>query len=325
MIPLMALLLAASGEPVGLHYAAARRDARLIREAFVETNHIYREAADAEGEKREELYREAARRYAAIAFLGTRRSNGYVLYNLGNARFRLGEYGRAIAAYRRAEVLLPRHGATRRNLAFARENAPGGEPGAGPHPAAAAFFFWHYAISLAEAEALAAFFFLALVAALSVRLFVSAGALYGSARARLSGAAQIGGAGRTAEPIITLSASPPARPKPLRRGEGPWMKRLRTAAIALGVLAGVFVLSSAAKLSSRSRPWAVVTAEVVPVKSEPAGRAIELFPLREGAEVRVIGRAGEGGEWTRIEAGRDRRGWVETRAVEVLSEAPASG
>ncbi len=279
MIPLMALLLAAPGEPVDLHYTAARRDAREIREAFVETNRTYREAADAEGEKREELYREAARRYAAIAFLTKRRPNGHVLYNLGNARFRLGEFGRAIAAYRRAEMLLPRHGATRRNLALARENAPGGGPGAGPHPAAAAFFFWHYALSLSEVEGLATFFFLALIAAVSFRLFV----------------------------------------------KKPWRKRLRTTALALSVLAGVFVLSSAAKLSSRSRPWAVVTAEVVPVKSEPAGRAIELFPLREGAEVRVIGRAGERGEWTRIEAGRDRRGWVETRAVEVLSEAPSSG
>ncbi len=276
MIPLMALLLAASGEPVDLHHAAAGRDARQIREAFVATNHIYREAADAEGEKQEELYREAARRYAELV---GHVPNGHVLYDLGNARFRLGEYGRAIAAYRRAEVLLPRHGATRRNLALARENAPGGGPGAGPHPAAAAFFFWHYALSLSEVEGLATFFFLALIAALSVRLFV----------------------------------------------KNPWRKRLRTAAIALGVLAGVFCLSSAAKLSSRSRPWAVVTAEVVPVRSEPAGRAIELFPLREGAEVRVIGRAGEGGEWTRIEAGRDRRGWVETRAVEVLSEPPSSG
>jgi hypothetical protein len=277
MIPLMTLLLAASGEPVDLHYAAAERDARNMQKAFAETNRIYREAAESEGKKREELHREAARRYTAIAYLTRHGSNGYVLYNLGNARFRLGEYGRAIAAYRRAEELLPRHGPTRRNLSLARKTAPGGGPGAEPHPAAAAFFFWHYAMSLAEAEWLAAMFFLALVAALSVRLFL--------------------------------------------RDASPWRKRLRAAAVLLGVLAGVFVLSSVAKLSSRARPWAVVTAEVVPVRSEPAGRAVELFPLREGAEVRALRRAGD---WTRIEAGRDRRGWVETEGVEMLSEPPPS-
>ena len=148
-------------------------------------------------------------------------------------------------------------------------------------------------MSLAEAEWLAAFLFLATLAALSVRLFVSPGLKTG-------------------------------------RSGSLWRRRLRTAAIALGVLAGVFVLSSITKLRSRSRPGAVVTAEVVRVKSERAGRAIELFPLREGAEVRVLRPfPPEGGGWTRIEAGPsglgDRRGWVETRAVEVLSEPPPSG
>ena len=245
------------------------------QELFRQAQRAYREAADREGEERDSLYREAAGAYAALT---GETPNAYVLYNLGNVRFRRGEYGRAIAAYRRAEELLPRHGPTRRNLALARKNAPGGGAGAEPHPAAAAFFFWHYAISLAEAEWLAALLLLAFFAALSVRLFL--------------------------------------------RDVNPWRKRLRTAAVRLGVLAGTFVLSSAAKLSSRSRPWAVVTAGEVRAKSEPSGRAVDLFPLREGAEVRALDRAGD---WTRIEAGRDRRGWVETEAVEMLCEPPPSG
>ncbi|MHC4507314.1 MAG: hypothetical protein ACYTFI_28935, partial [Planctomycetota bacterium] len=93
------------------------------RKAFAEAGRAYRAAAKAEGEARKVLYREAAGRYAELA---RRHPNGYVLYNLGNARFRAGEFGGAIAAYRRAAEFLPRHAATRRNLALARDTAPGG-------------------------------------------------------------------------------------------------------------------------------------------------------------------------------------------------------
>jgi len=249
------------------------------REALAEADRAYRAAAAETGESRTALYREAARRYALIA---ARVESGRALFNLGNARYRSGELGRAIAAYRRAEVCLPRHAATRRNLQLARERAPGGGPGPQPHPAAAAFFFWHYALSLAEMEAAAAAFYLALMGVLSVRLFVD---------------------GRTG----------PARL---------WRARLRTAAIVLGALVFCAAMSSAAKLASRSRDEAVVVAGEARVRSEPAGRAVDLFPVREGAEVRILGRSGD---WTRIEAGRDRRGWIETRALEVLSDPPHVG
>lgn len=245
------------------------------REAFADANTAYRAAGEAGGEARKVLYREAARRYAELA---RRNPNGYVFYNLGNARFRAGEVGGAIAAYRRAEELLPRHAATRRNLALARDLAPGGRQGVvtRPHPAAAAFLFWHYGISLAEAEKLAAFLLLALVGLLTARLFAR---------------------------------------EPLRR-------RLRFPAIASGVLAGAMALSSAAKLTWSAADDAVVVRTQARVRSEPAGRAVELFILREGAEVRVLGRSGE---WTRVGAGSDRRGWVEKGAVEVLADPAGAG
>jgi len=242
------------------------------REAFAEANRAYRAAAQSAGEARKVLYREAARRYAGLA---RRHPNGYVLYNLGNARFRAGEFGGAIAAYRRAADFLPRHAATRRNLALARDTAPGGRQGivAEPHPAAAAFFFWHYGLSLAEAEKLAAFFFLALLGLLAARLF----------------------------------AGPPLR------------RRLRPAAIACGALALAMALSSTAKLAWSSEKDAVVVASEARVRSEPAGRAVELFILREGAEVRVLGRSGA---WSRVLAGADRRGWVESETIERLAAEP---
>jgi hypothetical protein len=243
------------------------------QETFGEATRLYREAAAAEGERKKDLYREAATLYAELA---GRTPNGRVLYDLGNARFRLGETGRAIAAYRRAERLLPRHRPTRANLAYARDLAPGGGPGREPHPAAAAFFFWHYAMSLAEAEAMAAVVFLAFIGLLAARAFAG---------------------------------------DRLRR-------RLATPAVAAGVLFAVFALSSLAKLADSPESEGVIVAAEARVRSEPSGRAVDLFTLREGAEVRVTRRSGE---WTRVTAGADRRGWLESRAIEVLSDPPYAG
>jgi tetratricopeptide (TPR) repeat protein len=53
-------------------------------------------------------------------------------FNLGNARFKAGQLGRAIAAYRHAERLAPRDPYVRFNLEFARKQATGGEPAARP-------------------------------------------------------------------------------------------------------------------------------------------------------------------------------------------------
>src|SRR5690606_12416281 len=50
-------------------------------------------------------YREAAQLFESM--LGEGYENGYVRYNLGNAWLRAGELGEAIAAYRRAELLIP--------------------------------------------------------------------------------------------------------------------------------------------------------------------------------------------------------------------------
>src|SRR5262249_8174739 len=51
--------------------------------------------------------------------------NGAVYYNLGNAYFRAGEYGRAIAAYRKAKPYRPRDPYLEANLRQALSVAPG--------------------------------------------------------------------------------------------------------------------------------------------------------------------------------------------------------
>ncbi|MBE7462217.1 MAG: tetratricopeptide repeat protein [Planctomycetes bacterium] len=100
-------------------------------------------------------FRAAARLFEAVLDGGI--ENGAVLYNLGNAHFRAGDYGRAIAAYRRALRLRPRDPYLRANLQAALEAAPGGRAEADP-PWWKRVFFWH--ATLAQQE----------------RLFVAAGA-----------------------------------------------------------------------------------------------------------------------------------------------------
>jgi tetratricopeptide (TPR) repeat protein len=58
--------------------------------------------------------------------------NGAVYYNLGNAWFRAGEYGRAIAAYRKAKPFRPRDAYLDANLRQALAVAPGRLPEAPP-------------------------------------------------------------------------------------------------------------------------------------------------------------------------------------------------
>jgi len=66
---------------------------------------------------------EAARAYETI--LQTGATSPALLFNFGNAEFKSGHLGRAIAAYQRAEQLSPRDAELRANLAFARNQVQG--------------------------------------------------------------------------------------------------------------------------------------------------------------------------------------------------------
>src|SRR5580658_931414 len=68
-------------------------------------------------------YRESAALLESLLADGFR--NGAVYYNLGNAYFRAGEYGRSIAAYRKAKPYRPRDPYLEANLRQALSVAPG--------------------------------------------------------------------------------------------------------------------------------------------------------------------------------------------------------
>ena len=68
-------------------------------------------------------FRDAAGAYGKILLPGG--SSPQVLFNQGNAHFKAGQIGRAIAAYRHAGLLTPRDPDLRANLDFARQRVTG--------------------------------------------------------------------------------------------------------------------------------------------------------------------------------------------------------
>src|SRR5438874_2259009 len=74
------------------------------------------------------LYEQGKFAEAAAGYEDLGRSSGAsaaLYFNLGNAFFKSGQIGRAIAAYRSAEQLTPRDPDVRANLQFARKQAQG--------------------------------------------------------------------------------------------------------------------------------------------------------------------------------------------------------
>jgi tetratricopeptide (TPR) repeat protein len=90
--------------------------------------HAFAADATAEFSAANKLYAEgkfadAANTYEKI--LQTGGQSPALLFNYGNAEFKAGHLGRAIAAYRRAELLTPRDTELRANLAFVRNQVQG--------------------------------------------------------------------------------------------------------------------------------------------------------------------------------------------------------
>jgi len=75
-----------------------------------------------------ELYAKGKFAEAAAAYESILKTNGQspsLLFNCGNAEFKAGHLGKAISAYRRAELLTPRNAELRANLAFVRTQVQG--------------------------------------------------------------------------------------------------------------------------------------------------------------------------------------------------------
>jgi tetratricopeptide (TPR) repeat protein len=131
--------------------------------------------------KTPEDYRQAAKQWESL--LADDYRNGAVYYNIGNAYMRAGDYGRAIAAYRKARVYRARDPFLDANLQQALLSAPGRLPEA-PAPWWRLVLFWSGWLSYPEK-------FQAVLAGVCLVLaLAAAGLLWRSRRAYwLSGAA----------------------------------------------------------------------------------------------------------------------------------------
>lgn len=113
-----------------------------------------------------ELYAKGQFADAAAAYGKILEADGQspaLLFNYGNAEFKAGHLGQAIAAYRRAELLAPRDPELRANLAFVRNQVHGATLGA------SAWQKWVGALTLNEGALLTAVFFWLLFALLAAR------------------------------------------------------------------------------------------------------------------------------------------------------------
>jgi len=146
-ISAVALLLLAAPESV------VRADAI---ELFKRANDAYSEAKrlEAAGERGEAIkkFQEAEALYNRILSEGT--VNWAVLYNLGNAQYRLGKIGHAITNYRRAEMLAPRNPDIKANLKQARAEVQDKISIHQPHSFFRTLLFCYYSLNLNEATLL---------------------------------------------------------------------------------------------------------------------------------------------------------------------------
>jgi tetratricopeptide (TPR) repeat protein len=93
------------------------------------------------------LFQKAALSFESIVREGDI-ENGKLYYNLGNIYFRLGDLGKAVLNYRRAEKFIPNDVNLQQNLAFARSRCLDKIDAKPQTRLFHALFFWHYDMSL---------------------------------------------------------------------------------------------------------------------------------------------------------------------------------
>lgn len=157
--PLLALLagLLLFGGRLPVAAAGAVQDSLLFRQG----NAAFRKATNSmahDPKMAAELFRKALLRYRKLAEEGI--DNGKLYYDIGNTYFRLGNLGKAILNYRRAERFIPNDENLRQNLDYALTRrldkiAPKTE-----HLLFKTLFFWHYDLSTRVRSLLFAFFYL---------------------------------------------------------------------------------------------------------------------------------------------------------------------
>lgn len=115
------------------------------------------------------LYRRAADLFEELVAGGLR--NGKLYYNLGNTYLRLGDLGRAMLNYRRADTLIPGDANLKANMRFARSLCATPIPGTGERKLVHSLLFWHFETSQPARARVGIVSFSLAWALLAVRLF----------------------------------------------------------------------------------------------------------------------------------------------------------
>jgi hypothetical protein len=145
-----------------------------IVDLFANGKELFRKANELSSDDPEaalRFYQEAALRFERIAGEGGIR-NGKLYYNIGNAHFRMGDIGRAILYYRKAEPLMPNDVNLHQNLRFAREQRIDRIEEKQETKVLKTLFFWHYDLTTRARLYLLAAFFAVFWLSASARLFV---------------------------------------------------------------------------------------------------------------------------------------------------------
>jgi tetratricopeptide (TPR) repeat protein len=231
-------------------------------------------------ESANKLYEEGKFAEAASAYAGLLRSNqasAALYFNLGNAFFKSGQIGRAIAAYRQAAQITPRDPDVRANLQFARNQTQG------PTLLPNRWQRWLGRLTLNEWTLLAAgavwlwFLLLAVLQITAVRPFKVGAWLWFLLLAVLQWF-----------PTLRLA--------------------LRSCVLPLAIAAGLLCGCLAADLYATrlTRTAIVITGEAL-VRHGPLAESQAAFTAHDGAELRVLDQKDE---WLEVSAGAGRIGWL---------------
>jgi len=124
--------------------AVAEKDPQKA-EMFLAANAFFSQANDimtTDPVKAMELYQKALLRYERLVEKGVR--NGKLYYNIGNVYYRLGDIGRAVLNYRRAERYIPTDPNLRQNLSFVLSQRLDKIEEKQEDKMLKTLFFWHY-------------------------------------------------------------------------------------------------------------------------------------------------------------------------------------
>ncbi len=153
--------------------SAATLSAEEMADLFSQGKELFRRANDLavqDPPEAKDLYHKALMRFERIAHDG-QIHNGKLYYNIGNTYFRLGNIGRAILYYRRAELFIRNDPILQQNLHYARSKRVDKVGEKQKAKVLKTLFFWHYDFSAKVRLALFALFFAAICIGASIRLF----------------------------------------------------------------------------------------------------------------------------------------------------------